>query len=359
MRVESSGDVQSPLHLRGDEDRLQALGRQRDSRFEMLRILAILLITAHHLLLFGADVCGYLTPYTPDAKGYAGIFANSVAVTGVSLFVMITGWFGVRRVWRPFFRLIIVCAVFGLVAFLLAQSQSFVPSPPWSSWWQSLKFTNWWFIVHYLMLLLVAPLLERAMASIDRRAMEYILLALLVFNLVFGFAWGYVNASGYNVVHFVLLYVLARYLRLFPDAPVVRFVRSYAWIVLFACAVALGFIFLADTSGWQPKHTPMVWNYNCPLVILEAMAIFSLFTKQKSHKAQNSILLVARFVLGVYLLQSAPVMVPLRNAFGHWAYEWAGYAGLLLALLVIAVACWVISCVVLTALRPLLRWARL
>ena len=343
------------------------MGRQRDSRFEMLRILAILFITAHHLLLFGADVCGYLTPYTPDAKGNAGIFANSVAVTGVSLFVMITGWFGVRRVWRPFFRLIIVCAVFGLVAFLLAQSQSVVPSPPWSHWWESAKFTNWWFIIHYLMLLLVAPLLERGLASIDRKTMEYILLALLVFNLVFGFAWGYVNASGYNVVHFILLYVLARYMRLFPDAPVNSFIRRFALPLIVVCAAVMGLLFLADSTAWSPSHTPMVWNYNCPLVILESMAIFSLFIKSRvksqesrakskvsNLKFQSSILFVARFVLGIYLLQSAPVLVPLRNAFGRWAYDWAGYAGLFLALLVIAVACWVVSCAVMTVLRPLL-----
>ena len=334
------------------------MAQQRDSRFEKLRILAILFITVHHLLLFGADVCGYLTTYTPDSKGYAGIFTNSVAVTGVSLFVMITGWFGVRRVWRPFFRLIITCAVFGLVAFLLAQSQRAVPSPPWSQWWESAKFTNWWFIIHYLMLLLVAPLLERGLASIDRKTMEYILLALLVFNLVFGFAWGYVNASGYNVVHFILLYVLARYMRLFPDAPVNSFIRRFALPLIIVCAATMGILFLAEPEWWLPKHTPMVWNYNCPLVILESMAIFSLFTQSQSHKVAESqsrpILFVARFVLGVYLLQSAPVLVPLRNAFGHLAYDWAGYAGLLFALLVIAVVCWTVSCVVMTVLRPLL-----
>ena len=333
------------------------MGQPRDSRFEKLRILAILFITAHHLLLFGADVCGYLTPYTPDSKGYVGIFANSVAVTGVSLFVMITGWFGVRRIWRPFFRLIIICAAFGLVAFLLAQSQRAVPSPPWSQWWESAKFTNWWFIIHYLMLLLVAPLLERALVSIDRKTMEYILLALLVFNLVFGFAWGYVNASGYNVVHFILLYVLARYMRLFPDAPVNSFIRRFALPLIVVCAAAMGLLFLAEPDWWNPKHTPMVWNYNCPLVILESMAIFSLFTKLRisNFKSQNlNLNFVARFVLGVYLLQSAPVLVPLRNAFGHWAYDWAGYAGLLFALLVIAVVCWTVSCVVMTALTPLI-----
>ena len=78
---------------------------KRDSRFELLRIVAILFITLHHLLLFGAAVCGYLTAYDIESKGVAGVALNSVAVIGVSLFVMITGWFGVRRVWQPFLRL--------------------------------------------------------------------------------------------------------------------------------------------------------------------------------------------------------------------------------------------------------------
>lgn len=332
----------------------------RDCRFEIVRLLAILLITLHHLLLFGADVCGYLTPYTPATKGYAGVFLNSFAVTGVSLFILITGWFGVRKTWRPFFRLVIVCAAFGFIAFLLAKSQTMLPSPAWGNWWQSLKFTNWWFMVHYLMLLLVAPLLERAMEVIDRRTMEQLILSLLVFNFVFGYMWGYVNASGYNVVHFILLYVLARYMRSFPDAPVIGFIRRFAPVIIVVCVAAMGFIYLADRSGWLPQHAPMVWNYNCPLVVLESMAIFSLFTRIRIDKVEKwrmrkTFTFMARFVLGIYLLQSAPVLVPLRNTLGSWAYDTAGYAGLALAVLAVFIVCWVISCILFTLLRPLLN----
>ena len=344
---------------------------KRDSRFELLRIVAILFITLHHLLLFGADVCGYLSAYDIESKGVAGVALNSVAVIGVSLFVMITGWFGVRRVWQPFLRLIIVCAVFGAAAYGLAtyalppffEAVSVPVEGSAPDFFSSLKFTNWWFIVHYLMLLLIAPLLEHAVDKVSRRSMEYILLCLLVFNILFGFAWGYVNASGYNVVHFVLLYLLARYLRLFPDAPVVRFVRRYAWAVIAVCVAAITVLFLADHAAWQPRHTPMVWNYNCPLVILEAVAFFSLFTKYGSvdvSKPQNSrfksqINFVARFVLGVYLLQSAPAIVPYRNALGHAAYEHAGYLGIFACALLLAVACWLLSWLLLSLLNFVLR----
>lgn len=333
--------------------------------------MAILFITFHHVLLFGADVCGYLSTYDPGTKGVAGVALNSVVVTGVSLFVMITGWFGVRRVWQPLLRLVIVCAVFGAAAYGLAtyalpslfEAASIPVKATAPDFLSSLKFTNWWFIVHYLMLLLIAPLLERALDKVTRRNMEHILLCLLVFNLLFGFAWGYVNASGYNVIQFVLLYLLARYLRLFADAPLVRFVRRYAWMVIAVCAAAITMLFLADKGAWQPRRMPMVWNYNCPLVILEAVTIFSLFTKRKGEKEPKSqtsslkpqINFVARFVLGVYLLQSAPAIVPFRNALGSTAYEYAGYAGVVVTVVLIATGCWLVSWLILSLLNFVLR----
>ena len=344
----------------------------RDCRFELLRIVAILLITLHHLLLFGADVCGFLSPYNPEEKGVLGVALNSVAVVGVSLFVMISGWFGIRSLWKPFFRLIAVCAAFGALAYCLA---AFVLPPVFAAiaivpeyvntqidLFNSLKFTNWWFIVHYLLLILAAPLLEAALQHADRRQMERALLALMVGNLVFGFAWGYVNASGYNVVHFVLLYVLARYMRLCPDVAVVRIVRRFAWPIIALCVAAMVGLFLADSAAWQPRHAAVVWNYNCPLVLLEAMAIFSLFADNKwcaAAKTRRAVNFVAAFVLGVYLLQSAPIIVHYRNAIGHAVFERTGYVGLFALAISLAALCWVLSCALLLALRPLLRLMRL
>ena len=136
----------------------------RDPRFESLRICAIVFVVTHHVLLFGIDGCGYLSPFVADTKGVTCVVANSVVVTGVNLFVMISGWFGIRRIWRPFVRLVVECGVFGVVALVLSLCL-------YDHWpiahvdgnfslerlCQSVKFTNWWFITHYLMLVLVAP----------------------------------------------------------------------------------------------------------------------------------------------------------------------------------------------------------
>ena len=60
-------------------------------------------------------------------------------------------------------------------------------------------------------------------------------------------------------------------------------------------------------------------------------------------------------MLGVYLLQSAPAIVPFRNALGSTAYEYAGYAGVVVAVVLIATGCWLVSWLILSLLNFVLR----
>lgn len=56
--------------------------KERQSNFELLRIVAMLFIVCHHLVIKGADTCGYVTPYTYEKDGLIGIFINSFVVGG-------------------------------------------------------------------------------------------------------------------------------------------------------------------------------------------------------------------------------------------------------------------------------------
>ena len=81
--------------------------QQRDSQFELLRILAMLFIVTHHLVIKGADTVGYVTPYDVNTHGIAGVIINSMVVGGVKLFVLITGWYGIKHIGKGFIRLLV------------------------------------------------------------------------------------------------------------------------------------------------------------------------------------------------------------------------------------------------------------
>ncbi len=336
----------------------------RDPRFESLRICAIVFVVTHHVLLFGIDGCGYLSPFVADTKGVTCVAANSVVVTGVNLFVMISGWFGIHRIWRPFVRLVVECGVFGVVALVLSLCL-------YGHWpiahvdgsfslerlCQSVKFTNWWFITHYLMLVLVAPLLELGLKNIRQREFGIVLLTFAVLTFVFGFGWGFVNASGYNVFNFIMLYLLARYMRLFPQDGLCRPFYRWPWAIIVLCVGGMVLWFLLDTHSWVPGHNCKAWNYNSPLVIAESMALFALFVKLRPIKW--NVVAVAPYVLGVYLLQSSPNLVYFRNALGSWLWRECGFAGVALTVAVLVLVCLLLSACILMPLRMVFRKVRL
>lgn len=337
---------------------------ERNSTFELLRVVAITFVVAHHVLLFGADVCGYLTPFRADAAGIAGAALNSIVITGVSLFVMISGWFGINKTWRPMVRLVVECGLYGALALgICLVLYHYFPIPhtsgawSWARLWASMKFTNWWFIVHYLLLVLCAPMLEKCLETISQRALEKIVLCMMVLNFVFGYWWGYVNSTGYNVVQFVLLYLIARYMRLFPQSVVNRMIARWAWLVVALCASLMTGIYMLDTTSWQPGHNPIVWNYNNPLIVLESAAIFSLFARMsvRSRIINN----VAGWILGVYLIQSSPNLVYFRNALGRWLYGEFGYLGFVMTVLALLGICLVLSMLVKVPLKYLFKVCKL
>lgn len=54
----------------------------RESNFELLRIVAILFITMHHLLINGIDLCGYNCNFVLNLNSSIAVILNSLIVGG-------------------------------------------------------------------------------------------------------------------------------------------------------------------------------------------------------------------------------------------------------------------------------------
>lgn len=54
----------------------------RNSNFELLRIVAIVFITMHHLLINGLDICGYNKPFEISSSSAVAVMLNSMFVGG-------------------------------------------------------------------------------------------------------------------------------------------------------------------------------------------------------------------------------------------------------------------------------------
>lgn len=77
----------------------------------------------------------------------------------MNLFILISGWYGVKRIVPQIIRLIIDCFVYSLIAnvfCVLVLGYLF----SWSELFFSYFFTHNWFVAAFIMFLLLIPLVE-------------------------------------------------------------------------------------------------------------------------------------------------------------------------------------------------------
>lgn len=172
----------------------------RESNFELLRLVAMFFIVIYHMFLF------FLSPID-DNPLYVAI--QSPLHIGVPLFVMISGYFGIKFSPKGLFKLLaktFVLAVPLMLAYCLWQHQGIKEMV------KSLLFishTPFWFIRSYIMLFLVAPVVNHYLENITPTRRLYLMLALGWIAVYLGTVGGDSSlAGGKNLANFLFLYCL-------------------------------------------------------------------------------------------------------------------------------------------------------
>lgn len=314
----------------------------RDSNFELLRLLAMFGIIVHHLVIKGASTCGYVEAYDYNRDGVLGLLLNSLVVGGVDCFVLITGWFGIRHTMKGLVKILLETCLFGLISYiilLLLGGDSFSIS----HLKDSMDFRFNWFVVSYMMLLLVSPIIERSLINLEFKEFKKWMILLCVFNFVFVLLLNRINDNGYNVVHFIFLYYIARFMKTMKDSGNLWYKRfekySLPIYIIMVLTLTLGFLFLNEY-----RHAPksIKWfGYNNPILLMASVAFF--VSMAKMHLKSRWINYLASGVFGVFILHTTKYMIPYRNDITHDVYLNYGYVGIIALSVIILFAGLIIS----------------
>ncbi len=144
---------------------------ERKSNIELLRVLAMILIVAHHVAVH-SDF-GFPTDLITFNKLWIQ-FIELGGKIGVNIFVLISGYFGVVarsikpqkaiKLWLQIFTYSVVFFLISLKflgeAFSLkTMIKDFLP----------ITYSNWWFASTYFVLYLLSPFLNRFLNSLDKK----------------------------------------------------------------------------------------------------------------------------------------------------------------------------------------------
>lgn len=272
----------------------------RDSSFELLRIIAQYMIVVYHILLFW---------FVLDNPGYEPMFkvAWIPLHIGVILYVLISGYFGIRFSIKGLFHILSQLFVYGLGLYLLSH---FIYGDEIKV--RRLFFisnTPYWFIRTYLFLYLLSPFINKAIKNISLNSRLILLLVLAWISCYVGFfQFDTSLKEGYNVLHFAFLYLigdtLSKYKDRFNSTPAIVLVASYLFINVLS--VLCGYYAITELSECTLVFD-VFFQYNSLVLVLNALLLFLLFMRLKMKSRVINYL--ASSCLAVYLIHGSSLFL--------------------------------------------------
>ncbi len=266
----------------------------RQSNLEMLRIIAIMMIVMMH----GAG-CLLGTLFLPNRMILT--FINAFGNMGVTTFILISGYFGIRFRWSRLWVLWAIALFYSLMIFffdVLILGDVF----SWQGLYHSLTpvtSQRWWFLTCYVVVFCLAPFLNRAVTDLTKRQME-ILLAIMAFFFIISptiLRNTLTNdMEGKGLPNLITAYLIGQYIARYNIHS--SFIRYSGRIVIIAVMLVFSASFMAGCI--EPRATILFCKDNNLLIVIGAVSMFCWFRKLVFHS--ETVNYLAGFVFPLYLI---------------------------------------------------------
>jgi len=319
-----------------------ATEKKRQLNYELLRIIAMLMIVSLHYLSKG-NLLGEPTRADITATGYTAWLIEAFCIVAVNVYVLISGYFGVEtcgssgrgkkltfwevlrrpiKIWKQvfFYSMLFGCGalIMGVQQFDLYQFFSYC---------FPIVTEHYWFASSYIVLCLFMPFLNVGLSYLDQRETKYLLLGLLLIFSVsktvipMQLPW---DKYGYDSLWFVVLYLTGAYLRHYKTCLSGK--KWKAAMLYFGSVAAVFFSFFLIRiiylrTGSLEKMIQYGYTYNFLFCYTGAVGLFLLFGENKKEQSKTETFL-ERFRRPIELFSGAAFGVYLIHEHVNVRYAW-------------------------------------
>lgn len=284
--------------------------KNRSSNFELLRIVSMLLVMVVH-----ANFSSIGAPTIEDWNVAPHItfvrhFVESLSIVCVDVFVLISGWFGIRFSMDRLKEFVFQILFFSLGGFAFFMLTSSHPLTIFNI--KNLFLFNsgdYWFIKAYLILYLLSPALNSFVSSATKRQFQLMLGSYLLFMFVYGWlepASIQFTMNGTTALSFIGLYLIGRYVRQYP--PIFKNRNTYLFLYIGLSLLLALISCVMMNYGLRVSLSSRLYNYGNPLVILSSVSLLLYFSRLKFHN--NIVNVIAASSLAVYLFHCNEYVFP-------------------------------------------------
>ena len=311
----------------GTTDVLKA--KKRNPAFELLRVIAMLMILTLH---YNSHTGAMLQLGVP-ATG-VNIFATlteSISITGVNAYVLISGYFLSTGKAKPSRLLQLICQVYFytiLISLAMMAVGTYVVSLD-SSAYKLVEYLfpisseHYWFVTAYVIMFVFAPIMNAAVERLSRKKLRTVILCLLIW---FCFIKSVVpvlfptDHFGYDYGWFICLYLIAAYIRKY-DLPLFGSARNSAAVfvisvaVIFTMSVSLHYINYNFGAFAHYSEVPFNLNFFFTLTGSLGLVSFFRFYRMREGWFADVIRVLGPMTFGVYLLH---MHIEIRDRWVDW-----------------------------------------
>lgn len=309
----------------------------RKSNFELLRIIAILLVMLVHSNFYSINIPTQNEIFNSSIISYCRLFVQGLSISCVNIFILISGYFGIKPCLRSFSKFIFSCIFITISVYLFC----IVLNKDTVSLSRILDVTflskEFWFIKSYILLYILSPVINSFVNTIPKKQNEILIASLTLYMVVFSWIFDSTEylEGGASPLFFIYLYILGRYLNIYN----VNFFkqRSIYLILYIFISLILAYISFISLKYYPQFGCFRMFRYDNPLVVCQAMLLL-LFFKNLTFKSKL-VNYIASSSLAIYLFHTHPSVMgpffcnPIKYAFQNYNYP----LFLLIVLLIIIV----------------------
>lgn len=239
----------------------------RQSNIEALRLLSMLMVLNLH------SFWGYT--HGEGFSNFFDFFRESTSICAVDIFILISGYFGIKWKFKSFYNLLFQIALYSFGVYFAAVLLGFISYDNISF----LKcfgcyFRSWGFITQYIVLYVLSPLLNKFSESCSKKE-------LLIFIVLLFIAENSICITT-GILNYILLYLIGRFIR---NTNVVSLDTKRPWVMYIICTLLITVItyllfrLTPIKTAELMTSIPLGYSYSSPFVIIQAIILFLCFAR--------------------------------------------------------------------------------
>ena len=279
--------------------------KNRQSNIELLRIIAMILIVAHHISVHG------LFDFQTSEITINSLWIQFLSIggkIGVNIFVLISGYFLIKekstkigkilKLWMQIFLysviIYIVFVITGEKQFGIKEAiKSFLP----------ITFSQWWFAAAYFVLYLISPYVNKLLNCLDKKEYQKMLVLMAICWCIIPtfFTKGF---QSNNLIWFIYVYSVGGYIRKYDINNIFINVKCITISIIIAILTFISVIvfdFIGIRIPTAGEHATYLFGLQKIPTMIISILIFVGFInlKIKNNKFIN---IIASTTFGIYLI---------------------------------------------------------